>query len=286
MQIDYFGETRVISLQDIQEIAISIKEQINKEYIHPYLAKHFQTPSIDDDKLLLLISVLDQLELSLGQIQNYAISMLLIQIALDIHDFVPNENERNTDKSSRTAQQLMVLAGDYYSGLYYKLLASSKDIAVVQAFARGIKKINEHKVSLFHQEFSDIESLFASIKTIESSLLIQITGLFNAGYWNETIESLLLVNRLIAERQKYIQTGTSILFSGIKAVMFPNQQSDFDNAQRQSLLSVCDRYIELSKQKLKDGIKKLPKMNELLRGRIMAVFSGHQPVGNNFVEEG
>lgn len=281
-----FRETRVIRLQDIQQIIASVNEQVGEKILHPYLAKHFQTPDIDEDKLLLLISILDQLELTSSQIQNYAVSTMLIQIALDTHDLVADDNKTIHEKSRQTAQQLMVLAGDYYSGLYYKLLAESDSIELIKVLAHGIREINEHKIAVFHKEFTDIDNLMTHMKMIESSLLEQITRFFNVDVWNEIIENLLLVKRLFAERNRFIQTGSSILFDGLQAIIGPKKRHQLENEYKQSLLAICDRSIELSKQTLKTGVKQLPMINEFLKGRILALLNEHQSGVNIYAEEG
>ena len=66
---------------------------------------------------LFLFQLMDHLELSYSEMQNYALSTMLIQIALDTHEHISNESVEEKNR------QLTVLAGDYFSGLYYKLLA-------------------------------------------------------------------------------------------------------------------------------------------------------------------
>ena len=68
--------------------------------------------------LLILISIVEKLELSPHEKDTLVQAIMFMNIALDTHDNVSNTL---LDKNSMKIRQLTVLAGDYYSGLYYKL---------------------------------------------------------------------------------------------------------------------------------------------------------------------
>ena len=99
---------------------VQMKETIERYVLHPYLRKYIISPSIDEDKLLMLISIVEELDLSPIEKDTYVIAIMLMYIALDTHDDVSNTLE---DENSMKTRQLTILAGDYYSGLYYKVLA-------------------------------------------------------------------------------------------------------------------------------------------------------------------
>jgi len=80
----------VIKLQDIRRKFTNIREQVGKKVFDAYLLDHIETPIIDEDKLLILISIMDRIELSYSKMQNYAMSTMLIQIALDTHEHISN----------------------------------------------------------------------------------------------------------------------------------------------------------------------------------------------------
>lgn len=273
----------MISLQDIRDKFTDIKGQVERRVFDPYLLKYIQTPLIDEDKILILISIMDRLELSYSEMENYTLSTMLIQIALDTHEHVTNSTD---DEKKR---QLTVLSGDYFSGLYYKLLADSEDILMIKALSEGIKEINEHKILVYQHGCDGTEKLMTSIKVIESSLLLKLSEYFKVDLWNDFIANLLFVKRLLNEKSQFIQAGSSVLFEALKKIIFSKNEyklNDLSNEQKKHLLMICDRYIEFSKQIIEKGINQLPYLNELLEKRISLILTQHQPIAKTFVEEG
>jgi heptaprenyl diphosphate synthase len=279
----------VIRLHDIRKQLSEMKELVGQKVSHSYLLKFIQAPYIDEDKLLILISILNQIEMSGKQLGNYALTTMLIQIALDTHDHVPNDSEEDEENGSSKTKQLTVLAGDYYSGLYYMLLADTDDIQMIKALSMGIKEVNEHKISVFQKEFDGIEKLMSSIKMIESSLLIKFIEYFQVDVWKEVVINFLFVKRLINEREQYIQVGSSLLFESLKKITFPKNDfmlRDLSNEQQKYLLLMCDRYIDFSKHVIENGLQQIPFVNDLLNSTIKTVLNQHHPVAKTFVEEG
>ncbi|MFF2449948.1 heptaprenyl diphosphate synthase component 1 [Neobacillus sp. NPDC058068] len=273
----------MIRLPDIRQKFISIREQVEKQVFDSYLLEYIKTPIIDEDKLLILISIMDRLELSFNQMQNYCLSTMLVQIALDTHEHITNKSEVEKER------QLTVLAGDYFSGLYYKLLAESNDIVVIKTLASGIKEVNEHKIIVYQKQTSGIESLMTSIMQIESSLFERLAEYFKVDLWNELLSNFLFFKRLITERKQYIHAGNSIIFEAIKKNIYPNVESklaDISSEHRNHLLMICDSYLDQSRHVIEKGIQQLPYLNDYLEERISFLLSQHQPIAKTFVEEG
>ena len=80
----------MIKLPDIRQNFTDIKQQVEQRVFHPYLLKYIETPVIDEDKLLILVSIMERLELSYNEIENYAMTTMLVQIALDTHEHISN----------------------------------------------------------------------------------------------------------------------------------------------------------------------------------------------------
>ncbi|MFP5107912.1 heptaprenyl diphosphate synthase component 1 [Neobacillus sp. C211] len=273
----------MIKLLDIRQKFTNIREQVEKRVCDTYLLNYIEIPIIDEDKLLLLISIMDRLELSYSDMQNYALSTMLIQIALDTHEHI---TDASVEEKNR---QLTVLAGDYFSGLYYKLLADSEDIMMIKALSRGIKEVNENKISVYQIEILDIEELMTSIGLIESSLLAHLSEYFKVDLWNDFLKNLLLFKRLLHEKRQFLQTGSSVLFEALKSIVFPinnNKAKELSREQQNHLFLCCDHHLARSKEVIEKGLEQLPYLNELLEKRVVSILSQYQPNAKTFVEEG
>ncbi len=269
-------------MQDIRQKYSYIKEKVEKRVFDTYLLKYIDPPIIDEDKLLILISIMDRLDLSFKEMENYAVSTMLIQIALDTHEHIL------TFSADEKRRQLTVLAGDYFSGLYYKLLAESEDISMIKSLSKGVKAVNEHKISLYHHESKEIEKLITSIQLIESSLLAKLSEYFKVDLWNDFLANLFLFKRLLHEKQQFIRGEESIVFKALKKMIFSidDFKKSFSKEQSGHLIRVCDNYLEISKQKIEKGIMQLPYLNDFLESRITAMLKQHQPYVKTFAEEG
>ncbi|MEH7094776.1 heptaprenyl diphosphate synthase component 1 [Neobacillus vireti] len=268
-----------MTVHDIRQKYTTIKEQVEKRVFDSYLLEYIEPPKIDEEKLLVLVSLMEPLELSFNQIQNYTLSTMLIQIALDTHDYI---SSTAIDEKKR---QLTVLAGDYFSGLYYKFLADAEDINMIKCLSAGVKEVNENKILVYNKNDLDgIESLMSSMKRIESSLLIKVADYFKVEVWNEFLSELFLFKRLLNERNQYFQSGCSFLFQALKKILFSGATSEnLTEQQQQRLIQTCDEYLARSKHAVE---KQLPYMNDFLAKRVRVLLGQYHPYAKTFVEEG
>lgn len=273
-------------MYDMRIILADVKEKIEEKVLHPYLLKFIDSPVIDEDKLLLLISILKEVNLQKDKAENYVLTTMLIQIALDTHELVKND-ELEYDRLKN--RQLTVLAGVYYSGLYYKILAELDDIVMIRTLAEGIKDVNEHKISLYQKVPKNVDCLMSCIKKIEASLFDKMTEHFEEDNWKELASNLLLIKRLMAEKKGFIEEGTSVVFEALKKLYFPKDEielKDLSIQQKEYLLITCERYIDFSKVTINKCMKNLPFIDELLKQRIHFIINQHKPMAKTFVEEG
>lgn len=273
----------MIWVQEIRQKFTWMKGKVEKYVFDNYLLKHIETPIIDEDKLLILVSITDLLELPIAKLENYTLSTMLIQTALDTHEHI---SEKTGNEKSR---QLTVLAGDYYSGLYYKLLADSEEIMMIKTLSNGVKEVNEHKIAVYHKESDSLENLMNNIKSLESALLKNFANYFQLDLWNEQTANILLFKRLLAEKKQYVQRKWSIVFEAIMHIINSHDNvhlSELTDKQQSHLINVYDQLLDRTKQTIEDGMNKIPFLNEFLESRIGFLVKQHQPYVKTFLEEG
>jgi heptaprenyl diphosphate synthase len=275
-------------MQQIQTIMTDMKDIIIQKISLSYLQQFIQNPIIDEDKLLLLISMLDHHGLSKLEMEDFVVTPMLVQIALDTHEQVSNSTIKIESETSLKLRQLTVLGGIYYSSLYYKILADTNNIAMIRVLADGIKDINENKILLYQNDLDEIDKLMNSVMIIESSLLNKIAEYLHENGWKEVASHFLFVKRVLLEKSSFIQDGTSQLFEALRKIVFPkyNLQTELSVEQKKYLLLICDKYIDFSTKIIEVGIRKIPAINENIKIRWSNLVHQQNPIAKTYVEEG
>ncbi|COQ68952.1 Heptaprenyl diphosphate synthase component 1 [Streptococcus pneumoniae] len=163
----------------------------------------------------MLYGALKSANLHIEQIEHYVVTIMLVQIALDTHERVSNKAGEEEIEFHK-CRQLTVLAGDYYSGLYYYLLSMNRDIVLIRALAEGIKEINEHKIMLYQKAHETTDDIMKSVVTIESALLQKTCDHFHLSHWKPFITYVLGGNRLQKEIQLYADKQHSPVFQAMQ----------------------------------------------------------------------
>lgn len=192
-----------------EQLISSIEEKVE----HTYLKQYINKPTIDREKLYILINIMNHAKLSDHKKRQYIITIMLVQIALDTHDLVPVSNEELINEKEIITTQLSVLAGDYYSGLYYRLLSEIKELEMIQILASAIKEINEYKMIIYYKEMMTFKEYIHYVEKINARLIIRIAKHFNLlPALQQIISHLLITNKLIEEnRSLYNKNASSIL---------------------------------------------------------------------------
>ncbi|MDX8046116.1 heptaprenyl diphosphate synthase component 1 [Gracilibacillus sp. S3-1-1] len=92
---------------------------------------------------------------------------MLVQLALNTHDKI---GFPFSDKKIKK-QQLTVLAGDYYSGIYYFLLAKHNNLPFIRVLADGINEMTQRKMDLYYTKYETLNEFLDEFKDIEGKLI-------------------------------------------------------------------------------------------------------------------
>lgn len=117
-----------------------------------------------------------------SQTRNYiwSAAAILLQMGLELHTLISTESKPNPVEMKR--RQRYVLAGDYYSSLFYYLLADHQEIEGVQYFSQVIGSINQDKLS-WHQKRLEQHTydheMIQNLKSITSGLLMAVADFFH-----------------------------------------------------------------------------------------------------------
>ena len=184
------------SITEIQNIRGLLEDKLQ----HKHLKKYIQNPKIDEEKLSLLTSLVNnQVSLNPLQKERYIITAMLVQVALDTHELVPVGNDRDETEEEKLTKQLRVLAGDYYSGLYYFLLSEIEDFDFIHTLASAIRKINEYKIKLYYKEVKSFDEFITLTKRIDSMLILHVAQFIYGSTLDQILSDWLFTDRMIQE---------------------------------------------------------------------------------------
>ncbi|MCF6137579.1 heptaprenyl diphosphate synthase component 1 [Pseudalkalibacillus berkeleyi] len=250
-----------------QEIEAKISDlliKINKRLQHPYLMRYIEKPIIDEDKLLLTYIILNEKGLSEEELDNYAMSTMLVQVALDTHERITSQDLSSDE--GRKNRQLTVLAGDYYSSLYYFLLSELKDLSMIRALAQAIQEINENKMQFYMNDNQSIENSMENLHRIESTLLLKTADYFHLPLWKGIADEFFFMKRMLHERSHVINNTYTPLTA--KIMHHLNRSKGNWLSLKNQILDIIDSYILHSKGRLEKLWSQEPVMHTVLERRL------------------
>ncbi|MGZ4135133.1 MAG: heptaprenyl diphosphate synthase component 1 [Tumebacillaceae bacterium] len=180
-----------------------ISSKIHVEMGHSYLSKVLQRPELEQLQLVLAQAMVRAAGLAKSEAETVVSTMMLIYHGLAVHE----EIDTLAAHADERYRQLGVLAGDYYSSKYYRLLAEAGLIHLIGTFARAIQVINEAKAEL-ERDTSDygiqIERYLEMQETIHGTLLhaLRETYLPGQALWEELVTLLVRATVLVKELGK------------------------------------------------------------------------------------
>ncbi|MFX3674703.1 MAG: heptaprenyl diphosphate synthase component 1 [Paenisporosarcina sp.] len=183
----------------IEQLKLKIKMYVRHRTLHKYTGD----PNVHESRLFFLILPFLNGEDWTEEHEQSVIAVAVIYSALTAHDQIKELN------ASSKSQQLTVLAGDYYSGLYYQLLAKLSNIELIRSLSSGIVDISEKKSSVYDQIHRTFEEWMDTLQTIESLSIEQFYQHFGFDMYQSFVRRALFIERISHELNLFDQGKTS-----------------------------------------------------------------------------
>lgn len=233
--------------QYIQHTIEQFKSKILVYVRHRTLRRYTGEPELRDDRLFfLLLPFLNGNQWD-DEHEQSAISVAVIYSALAAHDQIKELN------ASSKSQQLTVLAGDYYSGLYYQMLARLANVELIRSLSNGIIEISERKASFYADVKQSFEEWMISIQTIESLSIEQYYEHFEFDQYKPFVRRGMLIHRIAHELE---------LIKQMKVTRFQEALAGSDQ-----YLGFSENWLELLTQELEK--QKVKMMDEISHSRLL-----------------
>lgn len=225
------------------------KEAVLHQVQQSTLLKYTGAPVIDEERLFFtLLPFFNGEEWEESQ-RKSAIAVTLIFSALAAHDLVKELNATSKE------QQLQVLAGDYYSGKYYHLLASDGQLDLIRILSEGVATISEHKTRFYDRQIYGFDQLIQSIQLIESQSIEQLLEYYSFHEYVFVMKESLLLIGLKKELAAYEQGEQPFYIS--------------KSSQLQANINILQLEIEKIESILMDEIKNSELLDEQLKSIIL-----------------
>lgn len=151
---------------------------------------------IDREKASLILLPLVNGERWTDEMQTAALAIGAIHTAFDIHDRI------DVADASSKEQQLMVLAGDHFSGIHYKLLASIPNFHLIRSLSAAIARVNECKTTLLQSPPSSLKDRLQLIGEVEGACILEFYRTFGFTRYISIAEAAFPLHWLMQSRQR------------------------------------------------------------------------------------
>ncbi|MFC4410966.1 heptaprenyl diphosphate synthase component 1 [Chungangia koreensis] len=179
----------------IQDLKNAIMSQISHRTL-----QETNVPDIGDEKLFYLLLPFLNGEDWTKSHHDAAVSVGIVYSALYAHESIEEFNVRTTN------EQLTVLAGDYYSGVHYKILSNIPDIGLIRSLSTTIAKISESKAYFYENAIRYLKDCLQAVEIEESSSIETFYKHFGYEQYIPIVQMALMLARLKEELLNFMES--------------------------------------------------------------------------------
>jgi heptaprenyl diphosphate synthase len=159
----------------LNQILLDIEQQAS----HSFVDRHIKRPEVPAFFVVVLFCVLRSHQLPADRIHLYCVTITLMQMGLDIHECVsPGLSPATNDALHRP---LTVLAGDYFSSLFYRMLSEAGEIDGLRCLSQAICSVNESKMELYSLRDVDPvpwQTVMELVRQVRGGLISAVSSFF------------------------------------------------------------------------------------------------------------
>ncbi|MFX3633490.1 MAG: heptaprenyl diphosphate synthase component 1 [Candidatus Pristimantibacillus sp.] len=182
--------------------------EISKKYVdYDMIRMHTDLPAFPDSRLRLLYSLLNQNHSTAQQSELYTLVIALVQLAIDTHERIDTETVRISETEMRS-RQLKILAGDYFSANYYRLLSQAGQIEMISKISVAVSEVNRLKMNFYikmNQLKVTADEYLSQIVQLKSELLEAFSSVLEghlSRIWPEVLRGLCRCEAVLEEMNR------------------------------------------------------------------------------------
>ncbi|OGX68718.1 MAG: hypothetical protein A2189_07400 [Paenibacillus sp. RIFOXYA1_FULL_44_5] len=208
-----------------------ISETAKKYTEYDMIQKYTDLPEFPNFRAKLLYLFLDKCSQSMSASELFTLVTSLAQMGIDTHELVPNTHASPEDSRENRAKQLKILAGDYFSSVYYHLLAENGHVDAINLIAQAICEVNRLKMNVYtrmRQWKLTAEEYIQNMVHIKSQIFASFSKLMEENcqsFWSDMLKGLTKCEVIMSELKRM---ETAQLFHGGWAFWFIFQSASKD----------------------------------------------------------
>lgn len=241
----------------IQQAIEQFKQTIYSYIHHPSLQSYTGAPVLNENQLFYLLLPSFNKEQWTEEHHESAVTAAIVSTALYEHEKV-KEKEGISIK-----QQVIVLAGDFYSGRYYEVLSHRGNFDMIRALSEAIVRRCEQQIQVYERQPSTIDEWLFAMMTVESEHITQFYTNYQFTQYRELAQQSLLYLRLQSELAAF-ETGAGSLFL---TRMF-EVEGDTQLALQQKLVALARNIQHLIEQSTLDTVLKRMASERILQSNV------------------
>ncbi|EMG29122.1 hypothetical protein X560_0134 [Listeria fleischmannii 1991] len=194
------------SLAQLKEV----ERLVHEKSAYEFLKDNFYGPETDKDQMFWLNESIRGSELAETDKYRIITATLYVILAHDTHEMIDEDKDgRNV---SRKGRELTVLAGDYYSALYYRTMAELGMTQLLAALQKGVQKTNTAKTNIYQLHVVTDDDYMRELRASSSAIFSEFATYFQKDeVFIELASQAILFKRLERELYFYEQYGISTL---------------------------------------------------------------------------